>query len=84
MVTYRKRICKGKNVFYDHFRVFGYKVFVHIPKDERSKLDSKIKKCIFLGYENDEFGYRLWDSIENKLVMSRDVVFFEQETIENV
>jgi hypothetical protein len=37
-----------------------------------------------LGYENGEFRYRFWDHIEKKLVRSRDVVFFEQETIENV
>ena len=28
----------GKDVSYDHLRVFGYKAFVHVPKDERSKL----------------------------------------------
>jgi hypothetical protein len=77
-------VWKGKDVSYDHLRVFGCRAFVHIPKDERSKLDSKTKECIFLGYGNGEFGYRLWDPIEKKLVRSRDVVFFEKETIENV
>jgi hypothetical protein len=38
----------------------------------------------FLGYENDKFGYRLLDHIENKLVRSRNVVFFEEKIIENV
>jgi hypothetical protein len=37
-----------------------------------------------MGYENGEFGYKLWDPIEKKLVRSRDMVFFEQETVENV
>lgn len=49
---------------YDYLRVFGCRAFVHIPKDERSKLDSKTKECIFLSYENDKFGYKLWDPIE--------------------
>lgn len=31
----------GKNVNYDHLRVFGCKAFVHVPKDEISKLDAK-------------------------------------------
>ena len=26
----------GKDVSYDHLRVFGCKAFVHVPKDERS------------------------------------------------
>ena len=31
----------GKYVFYNHLRVFGCKAFVHVPKDERSKLNAK-------------------------------------------
>jgi transposase InsO family protein len=31
----------GKEVSYDHLKVFGCKAFVHIPRDERSKLDLK-------------------------------------------
>ena len=48
-----------KDVSYDHLRVFGCKAFVHIPKDERSKLDGKAKPCIFLGYGHEEFEYKL-------------------------
>jgi hypothetical protein len=63
-------IWKDMDISYDHLRVFGCRVFVHIPKDERSKLDSKTNECIFMGYGNCELGYRLWDSIEKKLVRS--------------
>ncbi|GJW71983.1 retrovirus-related pol polyprotein from transposon TNT 1-94 [Tanacetum coccineum] len=45
---------------------------VHIPKDERSKLDVKNKPCVFLGYGQDELGYRLYDPVQKKLVRSRD------------
>ena len=31
-----------------HLRSFGCTVYAHIPKDERKKLDSKAKKCVFL------------------------------------
>ncbi|CAL9011600.1 unnamed protein product [Prunus brigantina] len=48
----------GKDVSYNHLKVFGCGAFVHIPKDERSKLDAKSKECIFVGYGNEEFGYR--------------------------
>jgi len=34
-----------------------------------------------LGYSEDEFGYRLWDPIDRKVIRSRDVVFFEDQTI---
>jgi hypothetical protein len=58
-------------------------VFVHVPKDERSKLNSKIKQCLFLGSKDDEFGYRLWDPKEKKIVISGDVIFFKDQTIED-
>ena len=77
------RVWKGKDVSYAHLRVFGCRAFVHVPRDERSKLDSKTKQCIFLGSEDDEFGYRLWDPKEKKIVRSRDVIFFEDQTIED-
>lgn len=67
----------GKYPSYDYLKVFGCKAFMHIPKDERSKLDGKSKQCIFLGYGYDEFSYRLWDPVEKKLVRSRDVYFLK-------
>lgn len=30
-----------------------------------------------MGYANEEFGYRLWDLVEKKIIRSRDAVFFE-------
>nr|GFA75333.1 retrovirus-related Pol polyprotein from transposon TNT 1-94 [Tanacetum cinerariifolium] len=36
-------VWSGKDVSYSHLRVFGCKASVHIPKDERSKLDVKNK-----------------------------------------
>ena len=60
-----------------NFRVFGCVAYAHIPKDERHKLDSKAKKCIFLGYGTNTKGYRLYDPQCNKVIHSRDVVFDE-------
>ena len=64
--------------------MFGCKACVHVPKDERSKLDVKTKQCIFIGYGQDEFGYRFYDPIDKKLIRGRDVVFFEDQTIEDI
>ena len=44
------KILFGKNISYDHLHVFGCKAFVHIPRDERFKLDAKIRQYIFIGY----------------------------------
>ena len=40
-------------------------------------MDSKSKKCVFLGFEKGVKGYRLWDPISKKMVTSRDVIFNE-------
>ena len=68
-----EKIWSGKNVSYDHLHVFGCRGFVYFLKDKRSKLNIKTKQCIFIGYGQDEFSYKLYDSVKKKLVRSRDV-----------
>jgi len=46
---------------------------------EVSKLDSKSRKYVFLGYVDEVKGYRLWDPTTHKLVISRDVIFVEDK-----
>ncbi|CAL2256839.1 unnamed protein product [Prunus armeniaca] len=58
------KLWSGKDISYNHLKVFGCRAFVHIPKYERSKLDVKSKECIFMGYGNEEFGYR-HDKLDN-------------------
>jgi len=74
----------GKKASYGHLRVFGCRAFVHVPKDERAKLDAKTKECIYLGSPRDELGFRLWDPATKKMVRSRDVVFYEDQTIHDI
>ncbi|PKI73141.1 hypothetical protein CRG98_006483, partial [Punica granatum] len=82
--TWPEQVWTGKKVSYKHIRIFGCRAFVHIPRDERSKLDAKAKQCIFLGYAHEEFGYRFWDPDNKKIIRSRDVVFLEDQTIEDL
>ena len=63
--------------------MFSCKTFVHIPKDERSKLDVKAKPCIFLGYGHEEFGYMLWDPMSKKIFRSRDIVFLKGQLVDD-
>ena len=74
----------SKDVSYQHLSVFGCRAYVHIPKDERSKNDDKCKPCIFLGYGPKEFSYRLYDPIEKKVIRSRDVVFLEDQALQDL
>ena len=53
----------GKRISFSHLRVFGCDAYVHVPKEQRMKLDFKSKRCIFLGYGEDQYGFRLWDPV---------------------
>ena len=44
-----ERVWTGKDVSYSHLKVFGYKAFAHVLKEQRLKLDSKATPCIFVG-----------------------------------
>ena len=68
---------KGKKPDVSHLRVFGCDAYVHVSKDERRKLDPKVKKFMFLGYGEETKGYRLYDSERNKVIFSRDLYFHE-------
>ena len=43
----------------------------------RAKLDSKVEKCIFIGYSLEQKGYRCSNPITCEMRVSRDVVFDE-------
>jgi hypothetical protein len=58
-------------------RKFGCPTYIHVQSGERSKLDSKSRKCICLGLESGVKGYKLWDPVSKKKIISRDVVFDE-------
>jgi len=37
-----------------------------MPKEQRLKIDSESTLYMFIGYNDEEFGHRLWDSKEKK------------------
>ena len=61
----------------NHLKVFGCVSYVHIESNDRSKLDAKARKCFFIGYGDEQFGYRFWDDKNRKIIRSRNVVFHE-------
>jgi hypothetical protein len=67
----------GKKPDVSHFRVFGCIAYVHVPEEKKSKLDSKVEKCIFIGYSSEQKGYRCFNPSTQKLQVNRDVVFDE-------
>jgi hypothetical protein len=51
-----------------HIKVFGSDAYVHVPKENMSKLDKKVEKCIFIGYKDGLEGYNLWNPKTKKVV----------------
>ncbi len=40
----------GRKPGLSHLKVFGCIAYVHVPDELRTKLDSKVEKCVFIGY----------------------------------
>ena len=73
-----EEVWRGKEVQLSHLKVFGCVSYVHIDSDARNKLDAKSKKCFFIGYRDEEFGFRFWDDQNRKIIRSRNVIFNEK------
>ena len=74
----------GRKTTYKRLRIFGCEAYTFIPREKRTKLVPHLTKCIFLGYgTNGEFGYRLWDPENQKLIRSSDAVFNEDSILSN-
>jgi len=56
----------------------------HIPKEKRDKWDTKSKKLLFVGYDENVKGYRLMDPNTHKIINSRDIVFLENQFLNNI
>jgi hypothetical protein len=66
---------RKKKVNYYFLKTFSCEAFVHVDKENRTKLEAKSKMCTFIGYGVNDFGYHLWDYENNKIIRSRDVIF---------
>ena len=60
-----------------HLREWGCDAWVHVPDEQRQKLDAKSVVCIFIGYGDDGYGYRLFDVATRRVIRSRNVTFAE-------
>ncbi|KAJ7961681.1 Retrovirus-related Pol polyprotein from transposon TNT 1-94 [Quillaja saponaria] len=72
----------GKKPNVSHLRIFGSIAYAHVPDQERSKLDDRSVKYVFIGYDSNSKGYKLYNPRNGKIIVSRDVEFNEDETWE--
>ena len=62
-----------------HLKFFGCIAYAQVHETKRKKLDDCGEKCIFIGYSEESKAYKLYNSLTNKVVVSRDVIFSEEE-----
>ena len=78
-----KEVWTDQSCDYSNLKIFGCESYALTPKNQRSKLDTRLKKCIFVGYDDVMKGYILWDPTAHKIVISRDVIFYESSLIKS-
>ncbi|TYK27723.1 Retrovirus-related Pol polyprotein from transposon TNT 1-94 [Cucumis melo var. makuwa] len=59
-----------------NLKPFGCTAYVYI---KQSKIEPRALKCMFIGYPDGVKGYKLWDFSKERSLISRDVVFKENE-----
>jgi hypothetical protein len=62
---------------YEHLRVFGCECYPNTAATAPHKLTPWSTQRVFLGYSSDHKGYRCFDLSTNHLIVSRHVVFDE-------
>ena len=68
----------GKKPEVSHLKIFGCPVYVHIPKEKRTKLDPSRMKGIFVGYCEVSKAFRIYIPGFHHMEISRDVTFDEE------
>ena len=59
---------------YNLLQVFGYQAYFNVKDD---KLNPLVKKFVFLGVKRNLKEYKLWDSENKKIILSRNIIFDE-------
>jgi hypothetical protein len=73
-----KEVFTGKKPSVDHLRIFGSPVYIHVPKEKRTKLDPYGKKGTFVGYSETSKAYQIYVPGKKYIEVSRDVTFHEK------
>jgi hypothetical protein len=78
-----KEIFTREKLEVNHLRIFGFPIYVYVPKDKRSKLDPSGKKAIFFGYSETSKAYGVYILGHKHVDISRDVTFDDHATFKN-
>ena len=77
LYSYEKWTVRKPSV--DHMRTFGSIVHEKNTKGHLNKLEDRSQAMVFIGYELGTKGYKCFDPVNFKVIISRDVIFEEGE-----
>jgi hypothetical protein len=75
-----EEVFSSKKPSIDHLRIFGSPIYIHIPKEKRTKLEPFGKKGTFVGYSETSKTFRIYVPGKKFIEVSRDVTFHEETT----
>ncbi|KAM1331831.1 hypothetical protein ACFX2I_044275 [Malus domestica] len=70
-------VFSGKKPSVKHLRVFGSVCYTLILHQLRHKLEKSSNKGVFVSYCTSEKGYRVYNVLTQKIILSKDVIFDE-------
>ena len=59
---------------YSDLNIFGCPAYAHV---DNGKLEPRSINCVFIGYKSSFKGYKLWCPETKKVIVNRDVIFYE-------
>jgi hypothetical protein len=66
-----------------NLRIFGCLVYIHVPKDNRTKMEPSGNKGIFLGYSETSKAYNIYVPGERHIEVSMDISFHEESSFKH-
>ena len=70
-------IWSNKKPYLSHVKVWG--CLAYVKRILLDKLKVKSSKCLFVGYPKETMGYQFYNSLDQKVFISKHVIFLEKE-----
>ena len=75
------KLWNGRKPSLNHIRIWGAPA--HVLRKEPHKLESRTEICLFIGYPKETRGGLFYSSSENKVIVSTNAKFFEEDYVNN-
>jgi len=59
--------------------IFGCVIYVHLHPHQQTKLENRVMKCVFVGYNTTQKGYKAYHPSTKFFFVSMDITFHEYE-----